>query len=45
MKDIIVQDNLTDFLLYNSPNGEVKVEVFLSDETLWLSQKNIADLF
>ena len=34
-----------DFLLYTSPDGEVRLEVFLQDETLWLTQKLIAELF
>jgi hypothetical protein len=35
----------SDFLLYTSPDGEVKVEVFFEDETVWLTQKRMADLF
>jgi len=37
-------DNI-DFVLYTTPNGEVKLEVFLKDETLWLTQKKMAELF
>ena len=33
------------FILYTATNGEVKLGVFVSDETLWLSQKNMAELF
>ena len=33
------------FLLYTTPNGDVKLEVFVQDETLWLTQKMIAELF
>ncbi|MDD4352064.1 MAG: virulence RhuM family protein [Candidatus Gracilibacteria bacterium] len=36
---------LSDFVLYNSPEGEVKLQVFLQDETLWLTQKMMAELF
>ncbi|HAU0773236.1 TPA: virulence RhuM family protein [Legionella pneumophila] len=43
--NITVKDELTDFLLYTSPNGQVKVEVLLNNETLWLTQKRIAELF
>ncbi len=32
------------FVLYTTPNGEVKLEVFIQDETLWLTQKAIAIL-
>ncbi len=34
-----------DFLLYTGADGDVKLRVFLKDETLWLTQKMIADLF
>jgi len=32
------------FILYTTPNGDVKLEVFIQDETIWLSQKAIATL-
>lgn len=35
----------SDFLLYSTADGEVKVEVFLRDETVWLTQKKMAQLF
>lgn len=42
----IVSDNsFTEFLLYTTPNGKVKVEIFLRDETIWLTQAKIAELF
>ncbi len=40
-----LQDQATEFLLYTAPNGEVKVEVLLSNETIWLTQKRMAELF
>jgi len=40
-----VRDELTDFLLYTAPDGMVKVECFLHEETIWLPQKRIAELF
>ena len=40
-----IKDELTEFLLYTDPSGEVKVEAFLRDETIWLSQKRMAELF
>ena len=33
------------FLLYTAPDGAVKVEVFCKDETVWLTQKALAELF
>ena len=44
-KGLTIQDEITEFLLYTTPNGEVKVEVLLNNETLWLTQQRIADLF
>ena len=33
------------FILYTAPDGAVKVEVFIKDETVWLTQKALAELF
>ncbi len=33
------------FLLYTARDGKVKVDVFVQDETVWLTQKAMADLF
>ena len=35
----------SEILLYTSPQGDVKVEVFFKDETVWLTQKKISELF
>jgi hypothetical protein len=32
-------------LLYTTPNGKVKVEIYLQNETIWLTQQKIAELF
>ena len=46
MTQEITQNNaVSDFLLYTTPDGKVKVEIFLKDENIWLSQKKIAELF
>jgi hypothetical protein len=34
-----------EFLLYSGPDGRVKVECRFKDETLWLTQRLMADLF
>jgi hypothetical protein len=34
-----------DFLLYKTPDGDVRISVLLKDETIWLSQKTMAHLF
>ena len=45
IKDLTIKDETTDFLLYTTPNGKVKIEVLLNNETIWLTQKRIAELF
>ena len=37
--------NQTNFLLYTGNDGKINVEVFLKDETVWLAQKAIGELF
>ncbi|MCK9265350.1 hypothetical protein M0P98_00440 [bacterium] len=44
-KQIIQQNEFTKFLLYTTPGGKVKVEIFLRNETIWLTQAKIAELF
>lgn len=34
-----------EIIFYSNPEGDVRIEVFYQDESLWLSQKNIAELF
>lgn len=38
-------DGFSDFLFYTTPNGDVNVEIHLKDETIWLSQQKMAELF
>ena len=33
------------FVLYTAPNGAVKVRVLFRDESVWLTQKGLAELF
>ena len=44
-KALSVQDEMSNFLLYTAPEGNVKVEAILSDETVWLSQEQMAQIF
>lgn len=44
-KEIKIRDEITEFLLYTSPSGEIKVEVYLYNENIWLTQEKIAELF
>ncbi|WP_122951503.1 virulence RhuM family protein [Bathymodiolus thermophilus thioautotrophic gill symbiont] len=45
MNKLTIQDELTEFLLYSDGNGDIRVETYLHNETLWLSQAQIAQLF
>ncbi|MBI5194154.1 MAG: virulence RhuM family protein [Nitrospirae bacterium] len=44
-KQVVPQNSFTEFLLYTTPNGKVKVEIFLHHENIWLTQAKIAELF
>lgn len=44
-RKLSTKDEITDFLLYNAPSGDISVEVFLHNETVWLNQKRMAELF
>ena len=35
----------TPFLLYKTANNDIKVDVRIEDETLWLNQKQLGELF
>jgi len=39
------KSGFNEFLLYTTPNGKVKLEIYLQNETIWLSQQKIAELF
>ena len=34
-----------EILIYRTPKGNTKIDVQLQNETLWLNQKQIAELF
>ena len=40
-----VNNTFNEILLYKTPKGNVKVEIFLHNETIWLTQAKIAELF
>ncbi|MFH0947376.1 MAG: virulence RhuM family protein [Elusimicrobiota bacterium] len=42
---IVSNNSFTEFLLYKTPNGKVKVEMFLHNQNIWLTQSKIAELF
>ena len=43
--ELAIQAELTEFLLYTTPDGKVKVEIFFHNENIWLTQKRMAELF
>ncbi len=42
---MIKQDKNNQIIIYNTEDGETKIEVRMKDETVWLSQKQMAELF
>ena len=34
-----------DIIFYNTPTGDIRIEVIFNDETFWLTQKRMAELF
>ena len=44
-KIIPVKEGFNEILFYTTPNGKVKVEIYLQNETIWLTQQKIAQLF
>jgi hypothetical protein len=45
VKNLSTKQQLTEFLLYTTPNGDVKVEIFFHNDNVWLTQKRMAELF
>lgn len=41
----LAKQNSSKFLLYTTPDGQVKVEILLRNENIWLTQARIAELF
>lgn len=38
-------NEISNFVLYTTPNGDVNLDILLQDENLWLTQKGISELF
>ena len=36
---------MDEILLYKTPNDDIRLEVFIQDETIWLTQKQMANIF
>ena len=39
------RDNTGGFLIYEAPDGNTRIEVRMQEETVWLTQKSMANLF
>ena len=44
-KELRPQDEVADFLIYTTPEGDVKIEAFLHKENIWLTQDKMSELF
>jgi len=40
-----MEEHVKKFILYTAPSGEIRVDVLLQNESVWLSQKAMAELF
>ena len=40
-----MENDLKKFILYTAPSGEIRVDVLLQNESVWLTQKTIAESF
>ena len=40
-----MEENRSQIIIYQTENGETKLDVRFQDETVWLSQKLLAELF
>ncbi len=43
MSAILPSNN--NFILYSAPSGNVKIEAYMQDETIWLTQQRMAEVF
>jgi hypothetical protein len=44
-KLVTTNNSFTEFMLYKTSDGQVKVEIYLRNENIWLTQDKIAQLF
>ncbi len=44
-KNLTIRNSTAEFLIYKSDNSDVKVDVLLQDENIWLTQEQMAQLF
>lgn len=39
------EEHQSEFIIYTGPSGDIRVEVYYQDETVWLTQRRMAELF
>ncbi|GAA6388022.1 virulence RhuM family protein [Dialister sp. i34-0019-2H8] len=44
-KDLALEENQGDIVIYQTKDGDTKIDVRFVDETVWLTQQQMADLF
>ena len=42
---LTIKDELIEFLIYKSDNQDIKVDVLIQDEDIWLSMEQMVSLF
>lgn len=45
MQNETMENNKTELIIYQSKNGDIKLDVSLKDETVWLSLEQMSRLF
>ena len=44
-KSMVSNQNNTEIILYTTPEGNIKIDTVFQNETIWLTQKKMAELF
>jgi len=44
-KELMPKDEIADFLIYTTPEGDVKIEAYIHNENIWITQDRLAELF
>ena len=40
-----ISERVGDILIYKSENGEIKIDVYMEENNVWLTQKSLAELY
>ncbi len=43
--ELLPQNKYSNFVIFKTETGKINIEVFFQDDTLWLTQKTISELF